>query len=199
MLKFAEMTNNDGKMRLFIALPVPDELKRSVSRRLTRMDTRHIPGFRWVTEENWHITLVFLGDQKEENVPAILGAMDETKAVTGGRGIEVIFKKFVYGPPGRREVRMLWLETAEETARIIHNVKKILERNLEAAGIAWTKDERSIGQHITLARFPFSPAFRLPPLPGDFSERFRSAGAELVRSTLTPRGPIYEVLDRIAF
>lgn len=174
------MTNDEGKLRLFISIGIPEAIKKSILKRITRINVRNIAGFRWMPEENWHITLSFLEDQEKEKIPAILDAMGGIRDVTGGKGAEIKFKKFAYGPPGRRDARMLWLEASEETTQTIRKMKDRLEKALEANGIIWRKDERIVAKHITLARFPFTPVFRLPPLPGDFSEKFHSAAAELV-------------------
>ena len=56
-------------MRLFIGIPLPDDVRRAVAG-LAAQAGAHIPG-RYVLEENYHITLAFLGDAPPESVPRI--------------------------------------------------------------------------------------------------------------------------------
>lgn len=56
-------------MRLFIGIPLPDDVRRAVAG-LAAQAGAHIPG-RYVLEENYHITLAFLGDAPPEDVPRI--------------------------------------------------------------------------------------------------------------------------------
>ncbi|MBI2049773.1 RNA 2',3'-cyclic phosphodiesterase [Candidatus Roizmanbacteria bacterium] len=49
-------------MRLFLALDLPKETKRKLSDQINSLQKGY-PHFRWVGEDNYHITLLFFGDQ----------------------------------------------------------------------------------------------------------------------------------------
>ncbi len=49
-------------MRLFLALDLPKEAKRKLAKQVEGFQKEY-PYFRWVSEENYHITLQFFGDQ----------------------------------------------------------------------------------------------------------------------------------------
>lgn len=57
-------------MRLFVALPVADEVRHEVARR-TDAIRRELPKARWVNPDVMHLTLVFLGNTDEELLPAL--------------------------------------------------------------------------------------------------------------------------------
>jgi 2'-5' RNA ligase len=48
-------------MRVFVALKIPPALQTIVHEKLESIKEQH-PDFRWITEENMHITLAFMGD-----------------------------------------------------------------------------------------------------------------------------------------
>jgi 2'-5' RNA ligase len=54
-------------MRLFLAIDLPPEAKKSVARQLADL-RREYPYFRWVDPENYHLTLHFFGDVKPEKI-----------------------------------------------------------------------------------------------------------------------------------
>ena len=59
-------------MRLFVAIPLPDHVRRQVG-----LLCAGLPGARWVPLENLHITLRFLGELSG-------GAMDDVDAALAG-------------------------------------------------------------------------------------------------------------------
>ncbi|MBA3654935.1 MAG: RNA 2',3'-cyclic phosphodiesterase [Actinobacteria bacterium] len=68
-------------MRLFVAAWPPDEVMRS----LAALDRPEIPGLRWTTPDQWHVTLRFFGDCGVEKATAALSTVDAapTTAVLG--------------------------------------------------------------------------------------------------------------------
>ncbi len=52
-------------MRLFIGLPIPVEITRSLTR---SAQTLHLPEPRWTAPEEAHLTLVFLGEVAEDRL-----------------------------------------------------------------------------------------------------------------------------------
>ena len=58
------------KIRTFIALELPEEVKKEIveiQRRLVIKDAK----IRWVSKENTHLTLIFLGGVEERLIPDI--------------------------------------------------------------------------------------------------------------------------------
>ena len=68
-------------MRLFIAALIPDTVRDALHQAREQLQ-RAAPdrALRWVAPENYHITLLFLGEQDEARLPAIVQAMEAARA-----------------------------------------------------------------------------------------------------------------------
>jgi 2'-5' RNA ligase len=166
-----------GIARLFVAV-WPDEEACSALRALHRKDR---PGVRFVPEENWHVTLRFLGQADPREVAA---ALDDVRlAPTQVR----------LGPV---------VELLSDHSLIVR------AEGLEAWAAAVAKATREIGDapprkrfvgHVTLARLSQRVRRRRAALPGvvgtPFAASFVADELTLVRSHLDPGGARYEVLD----
>ena len=66
-------------LRCFIAIEIPETIKKSV---LDIIDSLRKSGadVKWVSDENIHITLQFLGETEESLIPDIKGALDKILA-----------------------------------------------------------------------------------------------------------------------
>lgn len=58
-------------MRIFIAIPLPDDLKQSLAELQTSID-----GIRWQQPTQMHLTLKFLGEISQQKLDALLKALD---------------------------------------------------------------------------------------------------------------------------
>ncbi|HSL82843.1 MAG TPA: 2'-5' RNA ligase family protein, partial [Thermoanaerobaculia bacterium] len=85
-------------VRLFLALDLPAEHRAEIGRRAARLKA-DLPPARWVSPENLHLTLVFLGATEEEAVPGLLAAA--TPAFAGGGPLELRVAGAGTFPPGR--------------------------------------------------------------------------------------------------
>lgn len=78
-------------MRVFVAVwPGPD-----ARAALERLDRPEHPAVRWTTPDQWHITLRFLGEVAEDDVPGHVEALQELGATSAPRAV-------VLGPATRR-------------------------------------------------------------------------------------------------
>ncbi|MCS7209103.1 MAG: hypothetical protein NZ874_05965, partial [Fimbriimonadales bacterium] len=68
-------------MRLFVAALISEEVRAALAQARQTLE-RAVPdrALRWVAPENYHITLLFLGEQPEERVPEIVQAMKQARA-----------------------------------------------------------------------------------------------------------------------
>lgn len=179
-------------VRLFIALILPDEIKRKLGTLIDDLRPRTAT-IRWVVSQNMHLTLKFIGERPEKDIEPIAAAIEE--AVKGRGKFNVRVKK-CGGFPNLRNPRVLWVgiegaEPAIEMAREIN--KELVPLGIEA-------DKRPFSPHLTLGRIKKKIKPDLSPLASYMESLNFDAGSTildrvaLVKSTLTPGGPIYENL-----
>ena len=133
-------------LRLFIAVDLPDDALRYIGETVGELRRHGISGIRWIRGEGVHLTLKFLGNAPEEQVPGILSSMWSAVARTPA------FVLHVHGAgafPNMRAPRVLWLAIQGDTEplRMVH---ERLEAALEAQGFA--REARAFSAHLTLGR-----------------------------------------------
>ncbi len=120
--------------RLFVAVWPPPEVVDAVRRM-----PRTVPGVRWTTEDQWHITLRFLRSVPEERVPAVQAALDGAAAAT-------FVADAVMGPRVRRVGRVI--------AIAVDGLDAIAGAvSAATAGFADPPERRPFNGHLTVARF----------------------------------------------
>ena len=137
-----------------------------------------------------HVTLVFLGYQYERDV----GRIAEICFSEAAGPFELRATEATGIPPRRPRLYALALEDA---GGALGAWQGELSERLAAAHL-YEPEKRPFWAHLTLARGKRDRALmRLeepPPLPGGLREPFTADRATLFRSTLTPRGAVYDPL-----
>jgi RNA 2',3'-cyclic 3'-phosphodiesterase len=133
-------------MRLFVALDLPWEVKEELSEL-----SCNLPGARWVPEENFHLTLRFIGQANRLQAEEI----DHALASLRGRGF--VFSLSGLGwfeKNGRVNTLYAGVERNEHLARLQAKVETALHR------IGLPPDRRRFTPHVALARMdmPMTPA-----------------------------------------
>ena len=180
-------------MRLFVALEVPEPVRREVARRVAGVRDR-LPRARWVDLEKVHLTLLFLGQTSEDEVPALSAKLRD--AFARHSAITVRLSGAGTFPP-KRPARVAWigLDAPEELAAIQADA---VAAAVDAVG--FQPEERPYRPHVTLARcepnWPrdavekFTAAF-----PGEIGPPFTVEQGVLMESKLSPRGARYSVVE----
>ena len=184
--------------RLFLAINIPKDIKLKIAQKRDLLESL-IPGIRFVGEENWHLTLVFLGEQSDEAILPIVKSMKDLAPKFTCP--EINFSDISYGPL-KGTPRMVWLNGDEKTSKTLSSLKTSLEDELIKNGVRFKLENRGFCAHITLAKF--SEDFRngLPDLGGEFKDLnwlFEAESLDLMESHLSGKGAKYEVLQRIEF
>jgi 2'-5' RNA ligase len=186
-------------MRLFIAALIPDTVRDALHKAREQLQ-RAAPdrALRWVAPENYHITLLFLGEQDEARLPAIVQAMETARV--GIAPFEIAVQGLGVFPNWNRP-NVLWAGISEGS-QLLAQMAAALERALLPA-----PSGKPFHPHITLARFktPCLDADGLKKRLYDATERFALASfgryelrsISLMQSTLTPDGSVYTELCAI--
>jgi 2'-5' RNA ligase len=185
--------NLPGFLRLFIALPVPAEVRDNIARAQSQLRRAAPSGaLRWTRPEQFHLTLKFLGDIPSAQLDALKQSMAE---VCAGFSVFPLAAAGIGFFPHAQKQRVLWAGAADETGQLAE-----LQRRMHAAVLPFAPADRSerFSGHITLGRFK----------PGHFGSlenlleraaRLRAQNfggwpaetVELVRSELTSEGALH--------
>ena len=77
------------QIRSFIAIELPDEIKKGLGRLEERLRSQGYAQVRWVDPASMHLTLKFLGNITADRIEAITGAIQKAAQGTGPFQLEV--------------------------------------------------------------------------------------------------------------
>jgi 2'-5' RNA ligase len=167
-------------IRLFVALALPDDVAES----LLAIQSG-VPGARWMSREQLHLTLRFIGEVDESDAAGI----DEALAAISAPQFSLELKGV--GEFGGRNPRALWSGVAGDGA-LIHLQRKV-ESAMQRLGLP--AEERKFTPHVTLARLRAAPPGRVLDFLHDHalysSGPFDVKEFILYSSRTTPNGSIY--------
>jgi RNA 2',3'-cyclic 3'-phosphodiesterase len=180
-------------LRLFVALEVPEPPRRDVRRRVEAVRDR-LPRARWVDLDNLHLTLLFLGETAEGDVPALAARLRE--AFARCPPLEVRLGSGGTFPPGR-PARVAWIGVEAPDALAVLQ-EEITRAAIDTLG--FEPEERGYHPHVTLARCP-DPWRReaidkfKTALTGPVGPPFVAGHGVLFESKLSPKGARYRVVE----
>jgi len=167
-------------MRLFVALSIPDAIARELL-----LWQGGVPGARWLSREQLHLTLRFIGEVDGRDAAAIDDALSLIAVPPFSLELHTV------GTFGGRDPRELWAGVRANEA-LMHLQRKI-ETAIQRIGLP--ADSRKFTPHVTLARLKGSPRGRVMDYLTDHALYASAAFAVneflLYSSTLTPNGSIY--------
>jgi RNA 2',3'-cyclic 3'-phosphodiesterase len=184
-----------ARMRTFIAVDLEEKQKdRCVA--LQENVARTGAQVKWVSRDNLHVTLLFLGEVDERQVPDVCRAVSSCCARIAPFSLSA---EAVSGFPNPRRPRTIYVGVGEGAAELIA-LHDALEPPLLELG-CYRREARPFTPHITLGRIKSeggndlvaAALLKYANWQGGVSE----AGEVLVMSSeLTPKEPIYMVLSR---
>lgn len=175
-----------SRLRLFVAVPVPDTAREHVEAAAARLHG-HAPSARWSDPAGWHLTLAFLGWVQPDTVAALVAALRQVA------GAHAPFPLSLTGAAGTFGRRVLWAEVGASAPldALAGDVRAALQP------LGFPPEERAFHAHLTLARAPKGSR-----LPRDLPERYdaepvswQADAVHLMRSHLGPQGARYEIVE----
>jgi 2'-5' RNA ligase len=182
--------NPSAFLRLFIAIPVPLDVRQEIGRGQGQLQRHSPPGaIRWTRPDQFHITLKYLGDVPSSQVAAL---EQSVSTVCAGCPALMLTAHGVGFFPSAQKPRVIWAgaDDPREQLAVIH-------RQMDEAMRAFAPMEKSgrFTGHITLGRFK-------PGRPGAIEKlleratllrerrfgQWQAGTVELVRSELTSAG-----------
>ncbi len=129
--------------RLFVAIELPDTLKEEVF--AIRND---LPGGRWVSPDQLHLTLRFIGEVDEQTLLAVKKGLSTVR----GAPFQLAVAGIGHFPPAKSP-RILWAGVHADSTLLL--VQRGVESALQHAGIPG--ETRPFAPHITIARLKGTP------------------------------------------
>jgi 2'-5' RNA ligase len=184
-----------ARLRTFIAID-PGKAIRDRLVALQETLARSGTEVKWVERQNLHVTLLFLGEVNDTDVPGVCEVVAE--GVAGHSPFAMTFQTVGCFPNPRRP-RIVWAGVGQG-AQEVCAVHDALEGPLMDLG-CYRREERKYTPHITLGRVKSDP--RTEPLAAALAKNAAWNGGEIsvqeihvMSSELTSDGPLYTILSR---
>ena len=184
---------NVESVRLFVAIPLDDAVRKAMRRIDWWVD--HLDRFRKVPPRNRHITVAFLGDVPASAVPAITAALD--RCLDRRAGFVMPALGVVAMPSDRRQRALaIELDAGSGFGELASAVRLALLETPARERIL-SESDRPARPHITVARKKRTGGSARVDVSGapPIECPIRCSGVGLIRSELTPQGPIYTTLE----
>jgi 2'-5' RNA ligase len=178
--------------RLFLAINLPNEMKEQLADLVKKLDkaNKNKP-IKWVENENFHLTLHFLGSTPAEKLDSIDKAIEPI--VANFPILNFQLSNSIDAFPNLIEPKIIFLDMKElndgktlELQKQIGQTLKILEFEI---------DPRPFRLHLTLGRVKSKTSFQIPKIEVS-SSKFQISSMDLMESNLTSSGPVYTILKQ---
>lgn len=182
------------QVRTFVAITLPMDVREGLAGLRNRLDSPDLAA-KWVSRENIHLTLKFLGSVDSDRIVEIEGALK--RALQEHTSFHFVLGR-VGSFPSPSRPRVIWVGVVEGKEQLREIALSIEE---ELADIGFPKDRKGFSAHVTLARVKREKKRgRLAEAMSETDYRSRSievSRVEIMRSQLRPQGPIYTRLAEV--
>ncbi len=176
-------------MRLFVAIDLPKDIKKEFFPLSLKL-AKKIP-LTLVSQENLHLTLVFLGERDEDQVEQIKKAL---KSVAEGFFSFTLTLKDLAIFPDNKKPRGIWFNLGGQKEKLFSLYKKTIDGLLKES-IKLEEKYFEYSPHCTIGRFP-----RKVKMPGNINQKiswvnlnksFLVEKVILFKSEMSMAGPTY--------
>jgi 2'-5' RNA ligase len=183
----------EEKLRTFLAVETSRQVRARAGELMAALQ-KAAAAVKWVTEENLHITLNFLGDVPAQNLPEVFAAVGQAAKRFAPFELEI---RGAGAFPHLRRPQVIWLGAGEGQAAMVALQAQLAEA---LAALGFPKEDREYHPHLTLGRVrrfgrELAPLAQLLEQYAQFQAgRFRVSEVVVFSSRLTSQGPIYQPL-----
>lgn len=182
-------------MRTFISVRLSKSVRERIAGVQEELKDDRV-NVKWISPENVHITLKFLGEVSMKALPEVCESVRTSTSGVERFSIGVDSLGFF---PGNKSPRVIWAGISEGKEEL-KELGRSIEDNLSELG--FKKENREFAAHITIGRVRSQRNIRqiLDKLDIMKNVSCGTSQAEAVcimRSELTSRGPIYSILERV--
>jgi len=188
------------KKRIFVAINFPEEIKNEIEiykkEIQSSLSEEYQSVFKWVREDNFHLTLFFLGYLEPREIEILKEILAET--VPQHLTFNLVFDKIVLGPRPQKP-RLIWIE-GEETKKLLKLRESLKKKLLNSPLPIDRKEIERFTSHITLARirtwqWRYIPMEERPEIEKEIELRIPVRSIDLMESRLKRPSPEYLKLD----
>jgi len=179
-------------VRTFIALELSDGLKEGI---LTLNEELRKRGVRasWSRRQTLHLTLKFLGDVEETDLPEVVAAV--VRASIWVRPFDIETRSLgAFPSPARPRILWVGIEPADDLMAL----QQAIDGELTKLG--FPREKRRFHPHITLGRIRDPRAESVQGILDDLvapEERVAVTEVRVMRSTLRPGGALHELVQAV--
>ncbi len=183
------MTDKNAMLRLFIALEIPQELRRALNHY-----EKELPFWKWTPGDRMHMTMRFIGDTSPGAADRLIDAFES--GLDGLRKVRFTYTGYRFFPSERKA------SVLAVTMQCSHAFEELKSRvdDVVLAGLNLPKENRPFLPHITIMRMNRPPvafdllrirkwADAMPKLPEPFARKII-----IFRSELKKSGSVYTPL-----
>jgi len=183
-----------SSIRAFIAIELEPQVLDALEQMQLRLRRREGgQAVRWVSPDNIHLTLKFLGQVPLGQLESVYQAVARA---CKGHAPFVLTVADLDCLPNPRRPRVICVGVQEETGRL-QSLQRALEREMSRLG--FPEERRRFRPHLTLGRVRKQAARweaevlarSVAGCQVESGPHMRVAGVSVIRSNLTPEGPIY--------
>lgn len=188
--------------RLFIAINLPPEIRKELTG-LMKQIKQSFPepfretAFKWVKPENLHITLVFLGNIREQEIEKIERKLGEV--VSAFEPFSLTLSRICYGPIEKLPPGLIWVEGKKE--KKLEMIVEQIKKEMANSGFLRIIETHHFKPHITLARirrwqWRQMDSEEQADIEQEVNISFHVITVDLMESRLRRSGPEYYLIKR---
>ncbi len=174
-------------IKLFFGLAVDD----AIAQRLVERAIQHNPKLnkiaRWVKPDHFHLTVRFIGNYLEAEVPDLIAAVINN--IQGAQSFNLTVSSIDQFPLRRPRMIVAHFLLNSEMAKLYHAVDSVVVK------LGTPEEKRPFAPHMTLCRFKYYTKIKFTPI---YLEHFKIPTSQLIlyQSKPTDKGTQYLAVHR---
>lgn len=186
----------EKRHKIFIAINLPQDIKKALAKYQGKWP--ELPT-KWVSQENLHITLEFMGDLTDQEIGDTCRIAREV--AQKHEAFSINLNKIIFGPKNKFPPRMVWAEG--EKSNELASLKNDLQSAL-LESVRFAPESREFTPHITLSRiseweFKKLEPEEIPEIDENIELIFTIESIEVMESINKRGGHRYETLESCLF
>ena len=180
------------RIRIFLALELPQTVRNKLSVHAELISGHDkLQQIRWLPEENYHLTLSFLGNVEYVLINSLQLKLEQI--LSSKQAVPFRFSEITPFPfSGTPKIAAAMLERSEELIQLQHSAVNCVR------GFGISLEHRRLTPHVTLGRLKSRSRKSIAFQPQQIFLECVSEKVVILQSELAPKGPVYTLLGEIS-